>query len=99
MSDLPSSRRAPLVSVLAIFVLFALFLGVVYYVYAPRRTGVYTGDGVRTNEQRLQNLAELRTKEAQAATTYAWIDQSAGVVQLPLERARELTLQQYAKKP
>lgn len=98
MSDLPSSRRAPLVSVLAIFVLFALFLAVVYYVYAPRRTGIYTGDGVHTSEQRLQNLAELRAKEAQAATSYAWIDQPAGVVQLPLERARELTLQQYAKK-
>lgn len=98
MSDLTSSRRAPLVSVLAIFVLFALFLGVLYYVYAPRSTGVYTGDGVRTNEQRLQNLAELRAKEAKAATTYAWIDQPSGVVQLPLDRARELTLQQYAKK-
>jgi hypothetical protein len=98
MSDLPSSRRAPLISVLAIFVLFALFLGVAYYLYVPSKSGAFTGNGIINDEQRLKNLAELRAKEAQTASSYGWVDQQAGVVQLPLERARELTLQQYAKK-
>lgn len=98
MSDLSSHRRASLVSVLAIFVLFALFLGVAYYLYVPGKSGAFTGNGIINNEQRLNNLAELRAKEAQTATSYGWVDQQAGVVQLPLERARELTLQQYAKK-
>jgi hypothetical protein len=40
---------------------------------------------------RLQNLAELRETETVAATTYGWMDQSKGVVRLPLDRAVELT--------
>lgn len=94
-----STPRSSLVSVLAIFVLFALFLAVIYYVYVPRQTGPFDGDGVRTVEQRQKNLAELHAKDAKQAKTYAWVDQNAGVVQLPLERAIELTLQQYAAKP
>ena len=97
MSDL-SPRRAPLVAILAIFVLFALFAAVAYYIYVPRRTGAYTGDGLRTAEERIKNLAELHAKEAEAASTYGWVDQKAGIVRLPLNQAQELTLQHYAKK-
>lgn len=91
-----SSHRSSLVSVLAIFTLFALFVAVVYYVYVPKQTGAYIGDGIRTSSERKKNLADLHEKEAKQATSYGWVDQSTGVVQLPLERAKELTLQQYA---
>jgi hypothetical protein len=93
-----SSRRAPLISVLAIFALFALFLVVVYFVYIPRGTGPFEGDGVRTAAQRKANLAELRAKQAAQAQSYGWVDQKAGVVQLPIDRAMELTVQHYAAK-
>jgi hypothetical protein len=93
-----NSRRAPLISVLAIFALFALFLLVVYFVYVPRSSGAFTGDGIRTAAQRKTNLAELQTKQANQAKSYAWVDQKAGVVQLPLDRAMELTVQRYAAK-
>lgn len=39
------------------------------------------------------NLAELRTHEHEILTTYGWMDQSAGVVRLPIERAKELILE------
>src|SRR5688572_762431 len=94
-----SSHRASLVSIVFIFVLFALFAAVVYYVYVPEKTGAFVGDGIHTQSQREQNLAELQKKEAEQATSYGWVDQNAGVVRLPLERAMELTLQQYATKP
>jgi hypothetical protein len=99
--NLPRSapRRAPLIKVLGIFALFALFLGVLFYAYLPRRTGVFPDDGVRTAEQRKKLLAELQAKVAKQRDSYGWVDQKAGVVQLPIERAMELTLQQYAKKP
>jgi hypothetical protein len=93
-----TSRRAPLVSVLAIFALFALFLLVVYYLYIPRATGAFTDDGIHTAAKRKANLAELRAKQDAQAKSYAWVDQKAGVVQLPLDRAMELTLQHYAAK-
>lgn len=101
-SSSTSNRRAPrasLPSVLGVFVLFALFVVVVYYVYVPRQTGTFADDGIRTAAQRRQNLAELRAKEAKQLTSYAWVDQQAGAVQLPIERAMELTLQHYRKKP
>jgi hypothetical protein len=92
-------RRAPLVVVLSIFALFALFLIVLYFVYVPRQTGVFADDGIHTPEQRKKTLAEMRTKEVRQASNYGWVDQKSGVVQLPLDRAMELTLQRYAKKP
>jgi hypothetical protein len=97
MSD-SSSNRAPLVAVLAIFALFALFLAVVYYVYVPRQTGTFAGDGIHTDAQRKENLAKLREKEHKQATSYGWVDQKTGVVQLPLDRAQELTLQRFSKQ-
>lgn len=90
--------RAPLVGVLGVFALFALFLVVLYYVYVPRQTGAFTEDGIRTGAQRTEMLVELRKKEAAQLTSYAWIDQQAGAVQLPLDRAMELTLEQYQKQ-
>jgi hypothetical protein len=98
MSETPS-HRASLVSIVAIFVLFGLFLAVVYYVYVPRKTGAFDGDGIHTVEQRKKNLEELHKKENAQAKAYGWVDQKAGVVQLPLDRAMELTVQKYSAKP
>lgn len=92
----PFSRSAPLVTILTVMAGFALFLAVVYYVYLPRQTGPFTGDGIRTAEQRKETLAKLREKQGKQAATYAWVDQKAGIVQLPLDRAMELTVQKYA---
>lgn len=44
-------------------------------------------------------LAALREKQAKQAAAYAWVDQPAGIVQLPIARAMELTVQQYGPKP
>lgn len=41
---------------------------------------------------RTQNLAEARATDAEALTTYAWVDQTKGIVRLPIERAMELSL-------
>ena len=99
MSDKTNtSRPASLVSVVAIMGCFALFLLLVYLAYLPKQTGPYLGDGIRTPAQRKANLAELRATEQKHAHAYAWIDQSSGQVQLPIERAMELTVQHYARK-
>jgi hypothetical protein len=101
MSDLsPNATPRPvsLFTVLAIFVTFAAFLFVVYYVYLPKRTGSFSDDGIHTAQQRLENLKNLRDKQNDQAAKYGWVDQKTGVVQLPLERAIELTVQQYGPK-
>ena len=93
-----SAPRAPLVTILAVFFLFALFVFAVWWIFLPRHTGPFPDDGIHTAAQRKINLAELRAKHEAQATSYAWVDQKAGVVQLPLDRAMELTIQKYAKK-
>ena len=96
MSD--SSRSTPLVTIFILMVGFALFIGVIYYLYLPRHTGAYVDDGIHTSLVRRENLAKLREKEAKQAASYAWVDQKTGVVQLPLDRAMELTVEKYAQK-
>lgn len=51
-----------------------------------------------TPESRKAALQELREKQAKQAASYAWIDQKAGTIQLPIERAMELTVQRYGAK-
>jgi hypothetical protein len=51
-----------------------------------------------TPASRKEALAVLREKQNKQATSYVWIDQKAGVVQLPLERAMQLTAAQYGAK-
>ena len=96
MSDRTASAKpASLLSVLGILACFALFLLLVYIAYLPRQSGPYVGDGIRTPAERLAKLSELRANEQKHRQTYAWIDQSAGSVQLPIDRAMELTVQHY----
>ncbi len=44
-----------------------------------------------TAEGRAQHLTEMQQKEEVEATTYSWVDQPAGVVHIPIDRAIELT--------
>jgi hypothetical protein len=39
------------------------------------------------------NLDTLRKHEHQMLTTYGWMDQNAGIVRLPIQRAKELILE------
>jgi len=45
--------------------------------------------------ERYQFLEEVRASEAKALTQYAWRDREKGLVILPIERALELTLQEW----
>jgi hypothetical protein len=38
------------------------------------------------------NLAQFRAREQQLLTTYGWVDQNAGVVRIPVEKAKDLLL-------
>jgi hypothetical protein len=49
-----------------------------------------------TPETRRAYLAELRAKQAKQAASYGWVDQKTGVVQLPIDRAVELVIQEQA---
>ena len=72
---------------------FAIFLIILFIAYLPQQAG-YVAQGTVSPEERAARLADLRAKEKAALTTYGWIDQQAGTVRLPIDRAVELTIQE-----
>jgi hypothetical protein len=106
MSDLtaPAPRPVSLVAVAAIFLLLSLFGVVAMRLYFPDRPAAPQNEVPdhlakdqawrATPASRRAYLAELRKKQAEQGAAYGWVDQKAGVVQLPIARAMELVVQE-----
>ena len=106
MNDLTahSPRPVPLVMALFVFALFSVFALGVWHFYTPTAAAPQDQQADNlpkdlawkaTPASRQKALADLREKQARQAASYAWVDQKAGIVQLPIERAMELTVQRY----
>lgn len=109
MSDMPVTPARPvsLFTIVFLFAVFAAFLLVIRYFYNPPTTSAFNAapDNIskelewRANAaNRRLTLKELREAQAAQSSTYGWIDQKAGVVRLPIERAMELTAREMASK-
>ncbi len=104
----PAPRPVSTFSVAAIFILLSLFGLITLRVYLPGRPPApqnQTPDNLSkelawraTPAARRDYLAELRKKQAEQASTYAWVDRKAGVVQLPIARAVELIVKEHADR-
>ncbi|HTB80572.1 MAG TPA: hypothetical protein VK717_06765 [Opitutaceae bacterium] len=101
------SKSVSWVSVAAVFGCFALFLFIIYLAYLPQREKTAEADLSQVSaderwqysaEGRASHLADLRAREQTEQTTYGWVDQKAGVVRLPIDRAMQLTLQDLQAK-
>jgi hypothetical protein len=107
MSDsrLPSPRPVGLVTILAIFAGFALFLLILdltYLRHPAQDPYAWTPEKLSkdmewraTPESRLYTLDQLKEKQNKQLQSYGWTDQKAGTVQLPIDRAEELIIAQY----
>ena len=104
-----SPRPVSLVTIVFVLALFGAFALLVSHYYTPTATAPQNQQAENlpkdgslawkaTPASRKQALADLRTKQAKQAASYGWVDQKAGIVQLPIERAMELTVQQYGPK-
>lgn len=99
-----SPRPVPLVTALLVFALFAVFALVVAHYYSPTAAAPQNQQAENlpqdlewkaTPASRKKALADLQAKQVKQAASYAWVDQKADIVQLPIERAMELTVQRY----
>lgn len=96
MSNTPSNTHS-WVTFAAILGGFAIFALIVTIAYLPQRpAGVR--QGALTPKERTTRLMELRGKEQKQASSYGWVDQQKGVIQLPVDRAMELTIQERQAK-
>jgi len=102
-----NSKPASWVSVAAVFGCFALFLLIIWIAYLPQREKTEEADLSQVSpddrwqyspEGRAAKLRELRDHEQTELTTYGWIDEKAGIVRLPIDRAMELTQQSLQAK-
>jgi len=102
MSDSPAQfsfpHRTPVFTALIVLLSFAAFVWLAKKIYTPHAHEVQAVEGVRSPADRKALLAEHRQKELADASSYGWIDQKAGIVRLPIDRAIELTVRDHAKK-
>ena len=109
MSDLPANSPRPVSSFVALLVLAlsAAVLVVVWRFYQPVTVAPQNATAENlpkdlewkaTPASRLATYAALRDQQIKQANSYAWVDQKAGIVQLPIDRAMELVVQQYGSK-
>jgi hypothetical protein len=77
------------VSVLGAFLIMAAIVQLTRHYTAPA-----PADTTRA-EERAKNLKELNAATTQVLTHYDWQDKPKGFVRLPVERAKELVLQEY----
>ncbi|MBL9205134.1 MAG: hypothetical protein JNN01_08625 [Opitutaceae bacterium] len=97
----PASGSAGKTSVFAAVVVAAV-LGIFVIIYVISRQGglpLTSATGAPDEEKwkfssegRAGKLAELRAKEQTLSASYGWVDEKAGVVRLPIDRAVELTI-------
>lgn len=109
MSDTSAAPARPVSLITTVFVLalFVAFVFVVRHFYVPTSTSPQNAaaenlskelEWKATNVSRRATLQELRAQETKQTTSYGWVDQKAGVVRLPIERAMELTAARYGAK-
>jgi hypothetical protein len=96
MSD-SASKSGFFVTAAAVIGGFLIFVLILVIAYLPNKAEPLP-QGTKTPEERATILRELRAKETAAATTYGWVDQTKGVVRIPIERAMELTLDEIKTK-
>lgn len=96
MSNTPTKTHS-WVTLAAIIGGLALFALIVVIAYLPQRS-VGVQQGALTPAERLTRLNEMRAKEQKQSGSYGWIDQQKGTIQLPIDRAVELTIQERNAK-
>ena len=83
----------------ALFLVFVLFFKLEPKPVQPDLSDVAESDRWKyTNEGRAAKLKELRSREQAESSSYGWVDQSKGVVRLPIDRAAELVVRETAAK-
>ncbi|HEY4248036.1 MAG TPA: hypothetical protein VGM64_14390 [Lacunisphaera sp.] len=102
MSDSSSNfsfpHRTPVFTAIIVLISFALFAWLANRIYRPHAFTVDKVEGVKTPADRKALLEEHRVKERTESTSYGWIDQKAGIVRIPIDRAMELVVREHAKK-
>lgn len=87
----PDSSRATVYAI-AILGTFLITAALVWWMYHYTHPAPLGADRV---QERYKNLREQRDAEARVLTEYDWQDRGKEIVRLPIQRAVELTVQEW----
>ena len=103
-SEKPAPRPVSLAAVIVVFVLLSAFGLLAERVYFPNIEAAPQNEVPEnlskdlawkaTPKSRRDAMLALRQKQTAQGGAYGWVDQKAGVVQLPISRAMELIVQE-----
>lgn len=102
-----AARPVSLLTILFVFALFAVAILVGVRLYRPASVAPQNAapenltkelEWRATAESRRATLVQLKADQTAKENSYGWVDQKAGIVRLPIERAMELTAEKYGKK-
>src|SRR5947208_17007060 len=100
MSNTPAENQSPIdkartaalaIGGLGTFLIAALLVAAMRHYARPEPVGA------NRVEERYKNLQEQRAADAKALNEYDWQDKDKGIVRLPVQRAVELTVQEWQK--
>ena len=95
----PAAKPVSTFTLLAVLACICAFLAVAWWTRRPAAPARELAPTGLTADQMWKATPEMRANEAKHLSSYAWIDQSAGTVQLPIDRAMQLTVERYRAKP
>jgi hypothetical protein len=106
-SEQPAPRPVSFAAIIAVFVLLSAFGLIADRVYF-RGIGAAPQNEVPDNlskdlawkatpASRRAAMLDLRQKQTAQAASYGWVDQKAGIVQLPIARAMELIVKEHGE--
>ncbi len=95
MSD-TAPKAGFFVTAAAVVAGFLIFVLIVFIAYLPNKAAPIPV-GSKTPEERATILREMRAKEV-AGNSYGWVDQTKGIVRVPIERAMQLTIDDFNKQ-
>src|SRR3954452_5474723 len=97
-APLPAPERAPISfgAWFGIVLLFLLFGLVVFVLVAATPHGdTYEQKRAKAREEKLKTTTDATAKDL---NSYAWVDKGKGVARIPIDRAMQLTLRDFASK-
>lgn len=83
------------IGVVGAVLIFVMVFGIQAWFFAQQREEMATKSLARQNPA----LVDNRMRQLTNLDGYRWVDQKAGVVAIPIDRAMELTVNDYAARP
>ena len=79
--------------------LLGTFLIVGFLVHLMQEHTEAPGISATRSAERMQIMSEFKAANQPLVETYAWQDEAKGFVRIPIERAKELALEEWSKDP